>query len=89
LYGVSSLLVLFSIISSFDLILDPYKKLSEALILLGGGCILAIGLYLAYHYGYLNANFTKGIIILVTAFVIALAWVIIGLLFFNGPLHWQ
>lgn len=89
LFGINSLIVLFSIFSFFNLLLDPYKKMSEALILLSGGVIVAVGLFLAYQYGYSSSDFIKGVIFLVAAFVIALVWVIIGLLFFNGPLHWQ
>lgn len=89
LFGINSLLVLFGLFSFFDLIMDPYKKLSEALILLFGGVIIAIGLFLAYQYGYSQSDFMKGIIILVGAFVVALVWIFVGLFFFNGPIHWQ
>jgi hypothetical protein len=89
LFGINSLLVLFSFFSFINLLLDPYKKLSEGIILLLGGIIVGIGLYLAFRYGYATTDFTKGVVILVSAFVIALVWIIIGLLFFNGPLHWQ
>ena len=89
LFGINILLVLFSVFSFIDLLLDPYKKLSEALILLCGGVIIAVGLFLAYQYGYLPADFMKGVIILIGAFVVALVWIIVGLLFFNGPIHWQ
>ena len=89
LFGINSLFVIFSILSFFNLLLDPYKKLSEALIFLSGGVIIAIGLFLAYQYGYTSADFLKGVIILVSAMAVALIWIIIGLFFFNGPLHWQ
>ncbi|MBP6569499.1 MAG: hypothetical protein KA270_20155 [Saprospiraceae bacterium] len=89
LFGINSLLVLFSLFSFFNLLLDPYKKLSEGLILLSGGIIIAVGLFLAYQYGYSSADFMKGIIILIAAFAVALVWIVIGLFFFNGPLHWQ
>ncbi len=87
LFGINSLLVLFSLFSFFNLLLDPYKKLSEGLILLSGGIIIAVGLFLAYQYGYSSADFMKGIIILIAAFAVALVWIVIGLFFFNGPLH--
>ena len=89
LFGINSLLVLFSLFSFFNLLFDPYKKLSEGLILLSGGIIIAVGLFLAYQYGYSSSDFMKGVIILVSSFVIALVWIVIGLFFFNGPLHWQ
>lgn len=89
LFGINSLLVIFSLFTFYDLLVDPYKKLSEALILLSGGVIIAVGLFFAYQYGYSSADFLKGCIILIAAFVIALVWIIIGLLFFNGPIHWQ
>ncbi len=89
LFGINSLLVLFSIFSFIDLLFDPYKKMSEALILLSGGVIIAVGLIFAYQYGYSSADFLKGSLILISAFVIALVWIIIGLLCFNGPIHWQ
>jgi len=89
LFGINSLLVIFSLFTFYDLLVDPYKKLSEALILLIGGVIIAVGLFFAYQYGYSSADFLKGCIILIAAFVIALVWIIIALLFFNGPIHWQ
>jgi hypothetical protein len=89
LFGINSLLVLFSVFSFIDLLIDPYKKMSEALILFIGGVILAVGLFFAYQYGYASADFLKGVIILGGAFVVAFVWILIGLLFFNGPLHWQ
>jgi|JI7StandDraft_1071085.scaffolds.fasta_scaffold00071_14 uncharacterized protein YjeT (DUF2065 family) len=89
LFGINSLLVIFSLFTFYDLLVDPYKKLSEALILLIGGVIIGVGLFFAYQYGYSSADFLKGCIILIAAFVIALVWIIIGLLFFNGPIHWQ
>ena len=89
LFGINSLLVIFSLFTFYDLLVDPYKKLSEALILLIGGVIIGVGLFFAYQYGYSSADFLKGSIILIAAFVIALVWIIIGLLFFNGPIHWQ
>jgi hypothetical protein len=89
LFGINSLLVLFSVFSFIDLLLDPYKKMSEVLILFIGGVIIAVGLFFAYQYGYASADFLKGVIILAGAFVVALVWILIGLLFFNGPLHWQ
>ena len=89
LFGINSLLVLFSLFSFFNLLLDPYKKLSEGLILLSGGIIIAVGLFLAYQYDYSSSDFMKGIIILIAAFAVALVWIVIGLFFFNGPLHWQ
>jgi hypothetical protein len=89
LFGINSLLVLFSVFSFIDLLLDPYKKMSEALILFIGGVIIAVGLFFAYQYGYASTDFLKGVIILAGAFVVALVWILIGLLFFNGPLHWQ
>ena len=89
LFGINSLLVIFSLFTFYDLLVDPYKKLSEALILLSGGVIIAVGLFFAYQYGYSSDDFLKGSIILIAAFVIALVWIIIGLLFFNGPIHWQ
>lgn len=89
LFGINSLLVIFSLFTFYDLLVDPYKKLSEALILLIGGVIIGVGLFFAYQYCYSSADFLKGCIILIAAFVIALVWIIIGLLFFNGPIHWQ
>ncbi|MBK9256702.1 MAG: hypothetical protein IPM42_14535 [Saprospiraceae bacterium] len=89
LFGINILLVLFSVFSFFDILLDPYKKLSEALILLSGGIIIAVGLFLAYHYGYTSGDFLKGVLIIIAAFVVALVWIIVGLVFFNGPLRWQ
>lgn len=89
LFGVNSLLVLFSIFSFFDLLLDPAKKNSEAYILLSGGVIIAVGLFLAFQYGYITPEYLKAVIILVSTLVVALIWIIIGLFFFNGPLHWQ
>mgnify|MGYP001218850833 CR=1 FL=1 len=89
LFGISILLTLFLVFSFFDLMLDPYKKTSEAIIMLVGGCLLGIGLYVAYQQGYVPVNFLRGSVILVLAFIIALISILVGLIFFNGPLHWQ
>lgn len=89
LYGISILLTLFLIFSFFDLLMDPYKKSSEAIIMLIGGCILICGLYLAYQQGYIPINYIRGCIILIIAFGAALVSILVGLFFFNGPLHWQ
>jgi len=89
LFGINILFMLFCILNFFDCVFDPYKKLSEAIIILLGAIIVSIGLFFAYQYGYSAAEFLKGVLILIAGFVFALVWIIVGLLFFNGPLHWQ
>jgi uncharacterized protein YjeT (DUF2065 family) len=89
LFGISILLSIFLLMGFFDLLVDPYKKTSEAIIMLIGGCLLGVGLYIAYQYGYVPVNYVRGCIILIIAFITALLSVLIGLFFFNGPLHWQ
>lgn len=89
LFGISILLTLFLVFSFFDLLIDPYKKTSEAIIMLIGGCIIGAGLYIAYQQGYAPMSYGKGSVILVGAFLIALVSILVGLLFFNGPFRWQ
>jgi hypothetical protein len=89
LFGINSLFLLFCIFNFFDCVSDPYKKLSEAIIFLLSGITISIGLFFAYQYGYTAAEFLKGVFILIAGFVFALVWIIVGLLFFNGPIHWQ
>jgi hypothetical protein len=89
LFGINSLLILSIIFIVIDLLLDPAKKNSDAPILLGGGAIIAVGLFLAYQHGYSSGDFRKGLLILMAAFVVALVRIIVGSLFFSGPLQWH
>lgn len=89
LFGISVLLTLFYILSFFNLLIDPYKKVSEALIMQFGGCVLGVGLYLAYQQGYLPVNYVRGSVILLVAFITTIICVILGLMFFTGPINWQ
>jgi hypothetical protein len=89
LYGISVLLSIYLILGFFNLLVDPYKKSSEAIIMLIGGCVLVVGLYISYQYGFIPVNYIRGCIILTVAFFTALLSILIGLFFFNGPMHWQ
>ena len=89
MFGISILLTLYLVLGFVDILIDPYKKASEAIIMLIGGCILGVGLYIAYQNGYVPVNYGRGCIILIIAFFTALLTILIGLFFFNGPLHWQ
>ena len=89
LFGLAILLTIFYIANSLNCFMDPYKKSSEAVIMLIGACVVGVGLYLTYHQGYIQLNYVRGSIILVVAFLVSVVCVLIGLLFFNGPLHWQ
>lgn len=68
---------------------NPAKKLSETLIFLIGGCISFAGLYLAWEMGYVTGSYGTGSAILAGTFIAAVISVMVGLFFFNGPIHWQ
>jgi hypothetical protein len=87
--GISILLTLFYLFNFFDLVYDPYKKTSEAIIFLVGFMMMLLGMFLAYKYGYSVDFLWRAIGILVATCVISIIWIFVGLLFFNGPIHWQ
>jgi hypothetical protein len=89
LFGISILLTTYLVTMFFSVLLDPYKKSSEAIIIILGACFLGIGLYFAFQHGYLTANYLRGCFFLISAFVAALIVLVVGYLFFNGPIHWQ
>lgn len=89
LFGLTVLLVIFFIASSMSDLMSPTRKASEALIMFIGGCVVGAGLFMAYQQGYVQQHFVRGSIILVIAFLVAVICVLIGLFFFNGPVHWQ
>lgn len=89
LFGINILLVLFTIVNFFSLSSDPSKKLSEALIFLVSSIAIVTGLYLAYRFGYSNESYVKGCLILLGNFISGGMIIFVGLLFFNGPVHWQ
>jgi hypothetical protein len=51
--------------------------------------IIALGLYLAHNKAFCHKNFTIANIAFVVSWVVALIIIIIGLLFFNGPIRWN
>jgi hypothetical protein len=65
-----------------------FTKSSENVIFALAIVVLAIGIYLAHYRAYSQHNFTIANIIFAVSWVIAFVIIIIGLLFFNGPLHW-
>lgn len=89
LFGINILLVLFTIVNFFSLSSDPSKKLSEAIIFLVSSIAIVAGLYLAYRFGYSNESYVKGCLILLGNFISGGMIIFVGLLFFNGPIHWQ
>ncbi len=89
LYGMSGLAMLFFFASSAKLLLDRYGKTSEAIIMALGGIVFGTGLYFTYHLLQDSERYLHGFGALVITWVVAILVVLIGLLFFNGPLHWQ
>ncbi len=89
LYGISCLAMAFLLASSAKIWLDAYGKKSEAIILGLGGIIFGTGLYFAYNILQNSERYLHGLSALVITWVVAFLVVLIGLLFFNGPLRWQ
>jgi len=89
LYGLTCLLCLFFFLSALNVLFDAYGKKSEVLIMSLAGIVVAIGLYISYQLikdtdRYLYCSGLLGI-----TWIVAIVFVLIGLFFFNGPLHWQ
>lgn len=89
LYGLSCLLCMFFFFSAINELFYAYGKKSESIIMSLAGLIVATGLYFSYQIiknsdRYLYCSGLLGI-----CWLIAIVVVIIGLFFFNGPLHWQ
>ena len=87
--GISILIALFYFFNFFYNLFDPYKKTSEAMIFLAGSIIMGCGFYLSYRFGFVPEQFWIAVGILIGTFVLSVIWILIGLLFFNGPIHWQ
>lgn len=86
MFGVSGLVILFLIFGSINLLLDPYGKNKEALIYTLGAAILGTGLYLAYKKVKHAENFQFACGALGISWAAALIFIIIGVLFFAGPI---
>lgn len=92
-YVICSIMSLFQamfyLANFFNLASDPSKKASETFIFFGASCIVSAGMVVAYKYGFALSNIWTAVCILLASWVLALVWIVVGLLFFNGPIHWQ
>jgi hypothetical protein len=89
-YGITVFIILFYFGNLLSLVFElPYSKVSEIVIIAIGIIIVFIFLYFAHKQGFKIENYRKGIILFGVSWLISVLTIIIGLLFFNGPLHWQ
>lgn len=73
----------------YEILKLPYTKLSEIVIMILGIIITLAGLYGGYRQVYFYNNYKNGSLIVGSALFIAFIVIIIGLLFFNGPIKWN
>lgn len=91
LYIFNSLTMLFYVATIF-FNLTTYKAFNrntENIVFALATLVLAIGIYIAHNKAYNHQNFTFANITFVVSWISALLVILIGLLFFNGPIHWQ
>ncbi|MBK9256700.1 MAG: hypothetical protein IPM42_14525 [Saprospiraceae bacterium] len=69
---------------SLDHWLHPFKKNSEAVILLLSGILTIIGMWYSLKYGYNTDHISKGIFQLLGSWLLTAIFLTIGLVFFNG-----
>jgi len=84
IFLISLLLVISLCLLSLEHWIHPFKKDSEAVILILGSIILSTGMYFSVKYGYYLSNLLKSLYWLVGSWVITILVITIGLLFFNG-----
>lgn len=88
MYGISCLIALFFYANALYTITQTPGKGKDALILLVGGILISVGLYLAYETIKTNERYLYGCGILGLDWLITLVVVIVAFFTFV-PLHWQ
>ncbi|QQS30575.1 MAG: hypothetical protein IPM47_06480 [Sphingobacteriales bacterium] len=89
LFGISSLAMLFLLTTSVKILIAPNGKTSEAIISALSGLIFGTGLYFTYHLLQNSERYIKGCTMLGMTWLVAIFVILIGFLFFSGPLRWQ
>ena len=83
--SISFLVVVALLLLSLDHWTHPFKKNSEAVILLIGGFIISAGMVLSIKYGYFAGSMSTGVLLLAGSWLVTLFCITLGLMFFNGP----
>jgi hypothetical protein len=84
IFSISLILCVSLQLLSLDHWLHPFKKNSEATILLMGSFIVIAGMYYGVRSGYMTQSISKGFFILTGSWIAAVLAIAIGLVFFNG-----
>lgn len=83
-FFVSVIFCIILMLLSLDHWLHPFKKDSEAIILLTGSFVTMTGMYVGVKYGYYAQDLPKGFFLLTGSWIAATIVIAIGLVFFNG-----
>lgn len=89
MFGITSFIILYLLTMSVSIFLEPYGKKSEIVIMLIGTVLLGAGLYITYCTIKTSERYAYACGMLGLTWVITLAVIIIGILFFSGPLKWN
>ena len=89
MFGITSLIILFLLKMSVSIFLAPYSNKSEIIILLTDSVLLSGGLYITYNIIKNSERYAYACGALGLTWAIALAVIIIGILFFSKPLRWH
>jgi hypothetical protein len=72
-----------------QLLQNPYKKSTEKWTFFVAALAMIIAVLYSYRHVIASGSFGIGIVIQVVAWVLILIWIMVMLLFFNGPINWQ
>ncbi|MBK8820775.1 MAG: hypothetical protein IPN49_17440 [Saprospiraceae bacterium] len=89
MFGISCILIIYLSTHMVSIFLDAYGKKSEVVIILIGSIILGTGLFKAYLSIQTGDHFLFASGIIGLSWLVSLVVILIGLLFFNGPLKWN
>lgn len=89
MFGISCLVTFYLSIQMVSIFLDPYGRKSEVVIILIGLIILIAGVFKSYGLIQTNNQYLSGCGTIGMTWLVTLVVILIGLLFFNGPLKWN
>lgn len=90
MFGICCLLSLYFFLSPVNNILyHPFVRTSENVIFLIAALVLSGGLYWSYQIVQGTEKYWNGFGVLVLGLIVSILIILIGLLFFNGPLKWN
>ncbi|MBK8517210.1 MAG: hypothetical protein IPL55_13290 [Saprospiraceae bacterium] len=89
MFGITVFIILYLMVGSISMIFDPYSKKMEIVYYLIGCTILGIGLYKSYNIIKISDEYMNSCGVLGITWIVTLVFIVITLLFFNGPFRWQ